>query len=71
MQIEVGKYYRNRKGDVHGPMKITASHPDRFTDGMGNWYRGDGNYWGQRPGGPSSLIQESAPELLTGEKPCR
>lgn len=32
MKLEIGKKYLNRNGQVHGPMKITKSHPDRFTD---------------------------------------
>jgi hypothetical protein len=56
MQLEVGKYYRTVEGKVHGPMRVTKSHPDRFTDEQGNWYGDDGHYWQQRPGCPFSLI---------------
>lgn len=59
MKLEVGKKYVNAKGEVHGPMKITASHPDRFTDEMGNWYGQDGHYWQQKPDCPFRLVAEA------------
>jgi hypothetical protein len=43
--------------DKHA-MKITKSHPDRFTDEQGSWYGDDGHYWAQRPGCPFSLVEE-------------
>ena len=58
LKLEVRKYYRTAEGKVHGPMRITKSHPDRFTDEQGNWYGDDGHYWQQRPGCPFSLIAE-------------
>lgn len=70
MRLERGKYYRNAKGDVRGPLRITKSHPDRFTDEMGNWYGDDGYYWQQRPDCPFRLVEEvAAPIIQSNSKP--
>lgn len=68
MRLEIGKTYRNRKGELHGPMKITKSHPDRFTDEMGNWYGDDGHYWQQKPDCPFSLVELVCQPLIRSEK---
>lgn len=69
LKLEVGKKYVTAEGKVHGPMKITASHPDRFTDEQGSWYGGDGHYWQQ--GGwdcPFRLVAEHREETQEEQK---
>lgn len=57
MRLEVGKTYRARNGDIHGPIRVDPDYPDRFTDKYGNWYGADGHYWQQGPNCPFSLVE--------------
>lgn len=56
-QLEIGKKYRNRKGEICGPLHIDPQYPDRFTDKYGSWYGADGHYWQQRLEHPFSLVE--------------
>lgn len=60
MKLEAGKYYQNRVGEIHGPLRVTKQYPDRFTDELGSWYAESGRYWQQGDFCPFSLVAEAS-----------
>lgn len=56
MKIETGKHYRDRWGDVHGPMDERA--PSCFLDQHGAVYQPDGRQWNHLSESMSTIIAE-------------
>jgi hypothetical protein len=77
MQIQAGKYYRRRDGEVIGPAKHRGDKGSSYQWNVsGNYYTDDGRYQACGPDSPYDLIAEIEVrdvlpfELKVGEKYC-
>lgn len=68
MNIENGKTYVDRWGDVHGPMDERA--PGCFLDQHGAVYQPDGRQWNHLDESMSTLVEASSASNGTRETPA-
>jgi hypothetical protein len=61
MNIESGRLYRDRWGDVHGPMDERA--PGCFLDQHGAVYQADGRQWNHLSESMSTIIASATPPV--------
>lgn len=69
MKLEHGKFYRNGRGDIYGPMDERT--PGHFLDQYGTGYYPDGRQWDHLPASTGNLVAEATPPKspsLEGEK---
>lgn len=59
LKIEVGKFYRNGRGDLLGPMREPWS--GAFQDHAGCLYHSNGQQWDHVPSSTGNIVSEYNP----------